>query len=505
MGWDAFGLPAENAAMERDVHPADWTISNISSMKKQMERILADFDWDREVTTCNPDYYKWTQYLFLQMYKARLAYQKEAIVNWDPVDQTVLANEQVDSDGRSWRSGAKVERHKWPDHVKQMQRNWIGKSKGAEFDFIVESKRSGFIVKVFTSRPDTIFGVQYIAISIDHPLLSEEWLPQNTCSQVLQFVEKIRQQQLFDLNDVNIEQGMHTGVFAKHPITGLSIPIYVASYVVPDYGTGAVMGVPAHDERDWEFVRVNRIISEENLKKVIIPVIRDNSKVTEMQHSNKVFTSRGILSAECGQYSGLSSDDAEKAIVNDAQKAGYGRWSVQYRLRDWLISRQRYWGAPIPVIHCAKCDVVPVSESELPILLPANVTFSGRGGSPLKQVQEWINCKCPKCQGPAMRDTDTMDTFVDSSWYFMRYADSKNSNQPFCPKKASNLLPVDVYIGGIEHANLHLLYSRFFTKFMFKQGMFVLKGDITEPEPFKQLVTQACIIVVTKFNPRFST
>ncbi|CAG8710870.1 5106_t:CDS:10, partial [Cetraspora pellucida] len=297
---------------------------------------------------------------------------------------------------------------------------------------------------------------------------------------------------------------MHTGVFAKHPITGLSIPIYVASYVVPDYGTGAVMGVPAHDERDWEFVRINRIISEDNIKKVIMPVIQDNSKATGMQHSNKVFTSRGILTAECGQYAGLSSDDAEKAIVNDAQKAGYGRWSVQYRLRDWLISRQRYWGAPIPIIHCAKCGVVPVLESELPILLPTDVTFSGRGGSPLKQVQEWLNCKCPKCQGSAMRDTDTMDTFVDSSWYFMRYMDSKNSNQPFCPKKASNLLPVDVYIGGIEHANLHLLYSRFFTKFMFKQGMFALKGDINEPgqdEPFKQLVTQACIIVAAKFNP----
>ncbi|CAG8465748.1 21693_t:CDS:10 [Dentiscutata erythropus] len=475
MGWDAFGLPAENAAMERGIHPADWTISNISSMKKQMERILADFDWDREVTTCNPDYYKWTQYLFLQMYKERLAYQKEAIVNWDPVDQTVLANEQVDSDGRSWRSGAKVERRKlkqwffkitdfaesllndldsldkWPDYVKQMQRNWIGKSKGAEFDFIVESKRSEFTVKVFTSRPDTIFGVQYLAISIDHPLLSEEWLPQNTCSQVLQFVKNIRQQQSFELNDVNTGQGMHTGVFAKHPITGLSIPIYVASYVVPDYGTGAVMGVPAHDERDWEFVKVNRIISEENIKKVIMPVIQDNST----QHSNKAFTLRGILTAECGQYAGLSSDNAEKAIVENAQKAGYGRWSVQ---------------------------VVPVPESELPVLLPTNVTFSGRGGSPLKQVQEWITCKCPKCQGPAIRDTDTMDTFVDSSWYFMRYTDSKNSNQPFCSKKASNLLPVDVYIGGIEHANLHLLYSRFFTKFMFKQGMYT-----GQDEPFKQL------------------
>lgn len=218
---------------------------------------------------------------------------------------------------------------------------------------------------------------------------------------------------------------MHTGVFAKHPITGISIPIYVASYVVPDYGTGAVMGVPAHDERDWEFVKVNHIISEENIKRVIIPLIQDNTTL----YSNKVFTSRGILTAECGQYAGLSSDDAEKAIVEDAQKTGYGRWSVQYRLRDWLISRQRYWGTPIPVIHCAKCDVVPVPESELPILLPTNVTFSGRGGSPLKQVQEWLNCKCPKCQGPALRDTDTMDTFVDSSWYFMRYADSKNSNQ----------------------------------------------------------------------------
>ncbi|RHZ72549.1 hypothetical protein Glove_242g131 [Diversispora epigaea] len=539
MGWDAFGLPAENAAMERNIHPADWTISNISLMKAQMEKILADFDWDREVTTCQPEYYKWTQYLFLQMYKANMAYQKEALVNWDPIDQTVLANEQVDSEGCSWRSGAKVERRKlkqwffrikdyakdllndldtldkWPDRVKQMQRFWIGKSEGAEFDFVVNSGNYPFTAKIFTSRPDTIFGVQYLAISADHPLVSKDFLPQDKYSQVFEFANQIKQQQkVLDMNDENFWKGINTGMFATHPFTGLPIPLYIASYVISDYGTGAVMGVPAHDKRDWEFFNRNFHDNDDNnnninIKRVVRPAKKQNKDDKDVKDvkddDNKIFTSFGILTENCGKYAGLTSKEAMKKIVHDAHKSGYGRWSIQYRLRDWLISRQRYWGAPIPMIHCSNCDAVPVPESELPVLLPTDVSFTGRNGSPLKQAHDWINCKCPKCQGPAQRDTDTMDTFVDSSWYFMRYTDPKNNLLPFDKEKASELIPVDMYIGGVEHAILHLLYSRFFTKFMFKQGMYLPRNNNQnnnknnvnnvqgQDEPFKQLVTQGMV------------
>ncbi|CAG8575848.1 11418_t:CDS:10, partial [Acaulospora morrowiae] len=513
MGWDAFGLPAENAAIERDIHPADWTASNIASMKQQMERILTDFDWDREVTTCYPEYYKWTQYLFLQMYKAGLAYQKEAVVNWDPIDRTVLANEQVDSEGRSWRSGAKVERRKlkqwflkitdyvepllndldtldkWPDRVKQMQRFWIGKSTGAEFDFVVNSSSHGspYTIKVFTSRPDTIFGVQYLAVSMDHPLVSKEFLPQETLSNLLESV------------DEKVEKGINTGIYATHPITGSSIPIFIAPYVISDYGTGALMGVPAHDERDQKFFKQNLLVSKKDIKRVVEPAEQDESS------NNEVYTSLGILTKDCGKYAGMSSKEAMKNIVNDAQKAGYGRWSVQYRLRDWLISRQRYWGAPIPIIHCPKCDVVPVPESDLPVILPNDVSFTYRNGSPLKQAHDWLNCKCPKCQGPARRDTDTMDTFVDSSWYFMRYTDPKNTLLPFSSRNASELLPVDIYVGGIEHAILHLLYSRFFAKFMSKHDMFSFKNGSNmenKNEPFKQLITQGMVHGKTFKDPK---
>ncbi|CAG8470962.1 10350_t:CDS:10 [Acaulospora colombiana] len=342
MGWDAFGLPAENAAMERGIHPADWTKSNIASMKIQMEKILTDFDWDREVTTCYPEYYKWTQYLFLQMYKAGLAYQKEAVVNWDPIDQTVLANEQVDSEGRSWRSGAKVECRKlkqwflkitrfvepllndldtldkWPDRVKQMQRFWIGKSRGAEFDFVVNlsSHESPYTIKVFTSRPDTIFGVQYLAISMDHPLISKEYFPQETLSSVLEFVE-IFEHQGTRLKDEKVGKG----VYATHPITGSPVPIYVAPYVVSDYGTGAVMGVPAHDERDWEFFKQNLLDSEGDVKRVVEPPEQRGSLKLDPS-SNRVYTSLGILTDDCGKYAGLSSKEAMKRIVHDAQEAG---------------------------------------------------------------------------------------------------------------------------------------------------------------------------------------
>ncbi|CAG8632493.1 13151_t:CDS:10, partial [Funneliformis mosseae] len=526
MGWDAFGLPAENAAIERDIHPTDWTVANIKAMKIQMEKILADFDWDRELTTCNSDYYKWTQFLFLKLYKNDLAYQKEAIVNWDPIEQTVLANEQVDGEGRSWRSGAKVENRKlkqwffkitdfaepllkdldkldkWPDRVKQMQRYWIGKSEGAEFDFFVNLNRDNkFPIKVFTSRPDTIFGVHYLAISTDHVLVSKDFLSSDIYLEVVKLAEKMRQD-VIDSNEKKSHQGVKTNLYATHPITGELIPIYVASYVVSDYGTGAIMGVPAHDERDWNFTKLNHIVNKKDIKKVVNPIFYKDDG-TDLIEDGEVYTTYGTLTSDCGKYSGMKSEDAMRKIVDDAETGGYGRSAVQYRLRDWLISRQRYWGAPIPVIHCPECDVVPVPEGELPVMLPTDITLSGRGGSPLKYVEDWLNTKCPKCQGPAKRDTDTMDTFVDSSWYFMRYTDPNNASLPFSYDNASKYLPVDVYVGGAEHAILHLLYSRFFVKFLYKQGMYnPIHENIQEQgEPFKQLVTQGMVHAKTFKDP----
>ncbi|CAG8520027.1 2928_t:CDS:10 [Ambispora leptoticha] len=501
MGWDAFGLPAENAAIERNIHPVEWTTKNIAVMKNQMEKMLTDFDWEREITTCKPDYYKWTQYLFLQLYKNGLAYQKEAIVNWDPVDKTVLANEQVDAEGKSWRSGAKVEHRKlkqwffritsyaeqlladlelldkWPDHVKQMQRNWIGKSEGAEFDFLVKSKNNSIPpLKVYTSRPDTIFGVHYLAVSLDHPLLSKEHIPKENHSIVFDFVENAKGQQVIErIGESKTKQGVHTGLYAIHPFTGESLPIYVSPYVLSDYGSGAVMGVPAHDKRDWEFTLVNKIVNENEIKRVVEPL-----SIEEDKTENQIYTAYGILTSESGAYKGLKTVDAMQAIVRDAQKAGFGRWVVQYRLRDWLLSRQRYWGTPIPIIHCEKCDAVPVPECELPVLLPSNVSITGRGESPLKQDKDWMRCKCPKYHATVPpHETPTPWTLL-------------------LTHLASRILPVDVYVGGVEHAILHLLYARFFSKFMLHRKMYD-ENDDTEKrqpgngEPFKVLITQGMV------------
>ncbi|KAI7867282.1 leucyl-tRNA synthetase [Spinellus fusiger] len=500
MGWDAFGLPAENAAIERGIHPAEWTVRNIA-----------------EVTTCDPAYYRWTQYIFLEMYKAGLAYQKEAVVNWDPVDQTVLANEQVDSEGRSWRSGALVERKKlkqwffkdllkdidlltqWPERVKQMQRHWIGKSKGAEFEFSVIGQTDIKSLKVFTSRPDTLFGVQYLVIAPEHPLVKKEYLPALQAEQVLNFVEELGQVQ----NRTEAEdskKGVFTGLYAQHPITEETLPIYVAPYVLPDYGTGSVMGVPAHDKRDWDFCHANKIVDK--IKWVVSPVLQEVGVDT----TKTPFTAQGVLTDLSGAYKGMKSKEAGKAIIHYASQNRFGRSATQYRLKDWLLSRQRYWGTPIPIVHCPKCKTVPVPQEELPVPLPLNVTFTGKGKSPLAHVEEWVNCQCPKCNGPAKRETDTMDTFVDSSWYFMRYTDPKNTQLPFDSKIASNSLPVDIYIGGIEHAILHLLYSRFFSKFMWKQGA-ITDLPSTLPgngEPFNILLTQNPKIIATGEIPSVS-
>ncbi|RUP50015.1 leucyl-tRNA synthetase [Jimgerdemannia flammicorona] len=568
MGWDAFGLPAENAAIERGINPADWTIQNIAVMKAQMENILADFDWERvsdysfvilstplrsidmrasicglttavyigsllvqEVTTSDLSYYKWTQQLFLRFYRAGLAYQKEAVVNWDPVDETVLANEQVDPEGRSWRSGAVVEQRKlkqwffkitrfaesllndldlldrWPDRVKQMQKHWIGKSMGAEFQFLVITSSSAppQSLTVFTSRPDTIFGVQYLVVAPEHPLVNEKHLPPENVQQVMAFVDGLQKFQ--DYGEIEKhKEGIFTGLHATHPFTHTPLPIYVAPYVLSDYGTGAVMAVPAHDERDWEFAKFNDVVPEEQVRFVVEPTVKEDGVAPTR---DRPFTAQGVLTALAGPFKGMTSKEAMKAIIEEAERGGFGRPMVQYRLRDWLLSRQRYWGAPIPMIHCHTCNAVPVPESDLPVVLPANVCFTGRGGSPLKQVEDWVNVKCPRCHGPAKRDTDTMDTFVDSSWYFMRYTDPKNKAayvdlislsimnyhrnsllNPFSHAKASSLLPVDVYIGGVEHAILHLLYSRFFSKFLWTDGAYDSENN---GEPFKILLTQGMV------------
>ncbi|KAF9428675.1 hypothetical protein BGZ94_001507 [Podila epigama] len=525
MGWDAFGLPAENAAIERSIHPNEWTVKNIAVMKKQMEKILANFDWERELRTCSPEYYQWTQYLFLKLHESGLAYQKEAVVNWDPIDQTVLANEQVDSEGKSWRSGAVVEKRKlkqwffkiteyaedllqdldrlqhWPERVKQMQKNWIGKSQGAEFDFKVNVPTSGStsgsgtgndVIQVFTSRPDTLFGVQFLAVSTEHPILNA--VPKSHQDNLEAFRESLKTGSTAG-SDVEVKpEGVSTGLYADHPLLpGTKIPVYAVNYVVSDYGTGAVMGVPGHDERDFNFAQ-----SQDIAPKYVI-LTKDQS--ASSNGPTGALTARGILSGDCDEFSHMTSEDAAKAIVDKADSLGFGREKTSYRIRDWLLSRQRYWGAPIPMIHCKGCGPVPVPEQDLPVVLPMDVAFSGRGGSPLKQIESWVNCSCPKCGGNAQRDTDTMDTFVDSSWYFLRYLDPHNKSLPFTHAKATAGMPVDIYIGGVEHAILHLLYSRFLSKFAWKTGLYGKGPEIEDKEgktpgrgePFKVLLTQGMV------------
>ncbi|MBW4571290.1 MAG: leucine--tRNA ligase [Tolypothrix carrinoi HA7290-LM1] len=505
MGWDAFGLPAENAAIDRGVPPAKWTYQNIAQMRQQLQRLGLSIDWEREVATCSPDYYKWTQWIFLQFLKAGLAYQKEAAVNWDPIDQTVLANEQVDSEGNSWRSGAKVERKLlrqwflkitdyaeellndldklpgWPDRVKLMQANWIGKSTGAylEFPIVGMDEKIG----VYTTRPDTIYGVTYVVLAPEHPLTKRVTTPEQQAA-VEAFVKEVtNQSELVRTAEDKPKRGIPTGGKAINPFTNEEIPIWIADYVLYEYGTGAVMGVPAHDVRDFKFAK------EQNLpiKVVIIP---ENGE----QETSQAYTEPGIM-INSGDFDGMASGEGKSAIVEYAEKQNFGKARVQYRLRDWLISRQRYWGAPIPVIHCPNCGTVPVPDEDLPVQLPEDVEFSGRGGSPLSQLESFVNVPCPSCGTPAKRETDTMDTFIDSSWYFLRYPDAKNEQQVFDSAKTNDWMPVDQYVGGIEQAILHLLYSRFFTKVLRDRGL--LNFD----EPFKCLLTQGMVQGMTYKNP----
>jgi len=525
MGWDAFGLPAENAAIDRGVHPAKWTYQNIDQMRTELKRLGLSYDWSREVATCSPDYYKWTQWIFLQFLQAGLAYQKESAVNWDPIDQTVLANEQVDSEGKSWRSGAKVERKLlrqwffkitdyaeqllndletltgWPERVKLMQANWIGKSTGAYLEFPIANSNEK--IGVFTTRPDTVYGVTYVVLAPEHPL-TQVVTTSDRKAAVDAFVQEISDQsELERTAEDKPKRGIPTGGKAINPFTGEEIPIWIADYVLYEYGTGAVMGVPAHDVRDFKFAKEQGLA----IRAVVAPVGGAEGRGQEAEgtsfptpHSplptplTQAFTELGVL-INSGAFDGLLSIEAKTAIVQYAELKGFGKARIQYRLRDWLISRQRYWGAPIPIIHCPKCGAVAVPDAALPVQLPENVELSGRGGSPLATLESWVNVPCPTCGTAARRETDTMDTFIDSSWYFLRYPDATDAQQVFDPAKTNDWMPVDQYVGGIEHAILHLLYSRFFTKVLRDRGL------LNFGEPFKRLLTQGMVQGKTYKNP----
>ncbi len=516
MGWDAFGLPAENAAIERGIPPAKWTYQNIAQMRRQLQPLGLSLDWSREVTTCSPDYYKWTQWIFLQFLKAGLAYQKEAAVNWDPIDQTVLANEQVDNEGRSWRSGAKVERKMlrqwflkitdyaeqllndldklsgWPERVKLMQANWIGKSVGAYLEFPIVGMEEK--IGVYTTRPDTVYGVTYVVLAPEHPLTRQVCTPEQQ-EAVEAFIQEVSSQsELERTAEDKPKRGIPTGGKALNPFTGEEIPIWIANYVLYEYGTGAVMGVPAHDTRDFQFAKAYQL----PIKVVIVSTDLDLSQSTDTDliaiAFKDAYTAAGVV-INSNSFNGMASIDAKEAMVKYAQSQGLGKARVQYRLRDWLISRQRYWGAPIPVIHCSNCGTVPVPEEDLPVRLPEEVAFTGRGLSPLAQLDSWVNVPCPVCGMQAKRETDTMDTFIDSSWYFLRYPDANNNHLVFDPAKTNDWMPVDQYVGGIEHAILHLLYSRFFTKVL--RDCNLLNFD----EPFQRLLTQGMVQGTTYKNP----
>ena len=501
MGWDAFGLPAENAAIKHGIHPAEWTWNNIANMRSQLKQLGLSYDWDREIATCHPKYYKWTQWFFLLLYKRGLAYRKKASVNWCPSCGTVLANEQV-VDGACERCKTEVEKKEleqwffkitdyadellddleklpgWPEKVKTMQKNWIGRSEGVEFSFVAE--KNGEKIPVFTTRPDTVYGVSYIVLAPEHPLVESLSKGTEYEVQVREFRKKMEKYNEIARTSAETEkEGMFIGAYAINPMNGEKIPIWTANYVLLSYGTGAVMGVPAHDQRDFEFARKYNL----PIKVVISP--KDATLVPE--EMSEAFVDEGILVNSNG-FNGMISSEAIKAIGKYMEEKGIGKFKVNYKLRDWLISRQRYWGAPIPMVYCDKCGIVPVPEEDLPVLLPENVKFNFKGTSPLKESEEFINTTCPKCHGPAKRETDTMDTFVCSSWYFLRYTDARNEAMPFERSKVDYWMPVDQYIGGVEHAILHLMYSRFFLKVIRDAGL------VSASEPFSNLLTQGMVL-----------
>jgi leucyl-tRNA synthetase len=501
MGWDAFGLPAENAALKNNTPPREWTLGNIEAMKRQMQRLGLGYDWATEITTCLPDYYRWNQWFFLRMYEKGLVYRKKSKVNWCPECATVLANEQV-IDGRCWRHEDTIVEQRdleqwffritayaqelldgldklegWPEKVRTMQRNWIGRSEGTEVDFGVENRSEK--IRVFTTRVDTIFGATSVQLAPEHPLVTalaaaDAGLKAQVCSLI---EEQKKARESGDLGEIE-KHGVPTGHFAINPYNGEMVPIWVANYVLMDYGTGAIMSVPGHDERDFEFAT-----------KYAIPVRRVIAPADPAAEEPALpFSSEDGVLVNSGEYNGLSCSDAQRKLQEVAARSAFGEPKVTFRLKDWGVSRQRYWGTPIPMIHCERDGLVQVPDKHLPVVLPAQVEITQQGGSPLGRVTDFVNVTCPKCGGPAKRETDTMDTFVDSSWYFYRYIDAKNSSAPFDPARAEYWFPIDQYIGGVEHAILHLIYSRFWTKVMRDLGL--VKND----EPARRLFTQGMVI-----------
>jgi len=513
IGWDSFGQPAEQAAIKRGVNPRDWTEENIAHMRGQLQRLGISYDWSREIAAHRPDYYKWDQWFFLKMYERGLAYKKKSPVNWCPRESTVLSNEQS-SGGVCWRCGANVETREleqwflriteyaeqlvadiaqietaWPEKVLKRQRDWVGRSEGAYIDFAVkDSERK---IRVFTTRIDTVFGATAIVLSAQHPLINELLPASALKNEVLAFAARVISEKAARnrTDEEEVKQGINTGVLAINPFSGESIPIWVANYVLLEYGTGAVMSVPAHDERDFEFAQkyslaVRRVIERISHDQESIPHdAGSEDQSIAMQHA---FTDYGIL-VNSGDWSGKLSRDAVVEMARHAEQQGFGRSAVTYRIRDWGVSRQRFWGAPVPIIYCENCGVVPVPEKDLPVELPERAEFSGAGESPLAGVADFVNTTCPKCNRPARRDTDTMDTFVDSSWYFFRYCDPRNEAAPFDPEIAKQWTPVDQYIGGDSHAVMHLIYTRFWTKFMRDIGL------VSFDEPVKRLLTQGMV------------
>lgn len=500
MGWDAFGLPAENAAMQRGIAPAEWTWSNIDYMRDQLKQLGYAYDWNRELATCHPDYYRWEQWFFTRLFEKGLVYKKEAEVNWDPVDQTVLANEQV-VDGCGWRSGAPVERRKipqwfiritdyaqellddldqldgWPEKVRTMQSNWIGRSEGVElsFDIAGQSEDQWRQVSVYTTRPDTLMGVTYVAVAPQHPLAE---LAARDNPDIAEFVRQQQNIKVAEADMATMEKlGMDTGLEAIHPISGERVPVYVANFVLMTYGSGAVMAVPAHDQRDYEFARKYSIA----IKQVVKPTVDEQ----QCNIDEAAFTDKGIL-INSSEFDGMDFEQAFSAIETWLRERGKGEKRVNFRLRDWGVSRQRYWGTPIPIINCDDCGSVPVSEKDLPVILPEDVQFDD-SGSPLKKMPEFYQVSCPRCGRDAERETDTFDTFMESSWYFARYT-CPDLKTGMLDQRADYWLPVDQYIGGIEHAILHLLYARFFHKLMRDEGL------INSDEPFKRLLTQGMVL-----------
>ena len=500
MGFDAFGLPAENAAIKHGIHPHTWTMQNVANMRRQLQSMGAIYDWSREVITCLPEYYRWTEWFFLKLYEAGLAYRAKAPVNWCPRCQTVLANEQVIGEGicercetpvihrdleqwffRITRYADELMQHEgleWPERIKAMQRNWVGKSLGTEISFILDLPDiSEKKISVFTTRADTAFGVTFMVLAPEHPLVEKVTTPERKAI-VEEYVARSRRYS--DIERLSTEKekdGVFTGAYATNPLNGEKVPVWTSDYVLVSYGTGAVMGVPAHDERDYAFVRKYHL----PVRVVVAPPDWSGEALSE------AYTGPGTM-VNSGQFDGLSSQDGSEAISDYLEQKNFGKRTVSYRLRDWLISRQRYWGAPIPMIYCPGCGIVPVPEKDLPVLLPEDAEFKPTGESPLKYHEQFVNTTCPRCGSDAKRETDTMDTFMCSSWYFLRYTNPHENRVPFAPDKLNYWLPVDIYTGGAEHAVMHLLYARFFTKALRDMGL------VDFGEPFRRLFNQGIII-----------